>query len=605
MQLHAVISNLRRSSRTPDRVHQDAPHAQTVCWLNAIITLVFTVNCVYLFWQHAGCILAGSYDSGWIIKTGEYILQQRQLPAHDIFSWTSLDRRFVCYQWLFEVIVASLFQIGGLWLVGLIACLTTGVLYFAVLPASWMTQRIPPLVTLSCLSLVLTPHWFNVRPQLCSYILILIFIHLLERYRKGNRSSFILALPALLVLWVNLHSFWFIGLMLIASYFLFDNLRRLRSGQGVNLELGLVLVSCIVASLVNPYGTDLFRYILSFTDSSQWMGMWEVQPSWLMPSAVLPLTYLVLAWVVLIRCRRHVPAEALMITLLAIIAALFVRRYLSVAVFCTWPYLGAALSTIAWGQYLPFRISGPLRRSKAVRTHVCTTSTMLSLAASSILISSAIWSFACPTEGAALSQYSDSTLEVLSFCSSHLKATDRVFNDPVTGSMMIFFGGPAVFLDTRYDMYRKDFCNEVMDCLTPSLNWTLILKKNSITHILVRNDYYSFNQALKESPEWLLAVDDGRLSLWLANRESQTEQLNKWRLSDDQISRSGLSPDLIARTIQGRCRKHYALAKKLLREACPSEAAGELEKAVKLLPTSKILRTEFENALAKSKTTVL
>ncbi|HEY9869835.1 MAG TPA: hypothetical protein V6D08_11765, partial [Candidatus Obscuribacterales bacterium] len=75
-----------------------------------------------------------SSDTGWIVRTGEYIIFKGCLPTHDIFSWTCTGCRFVTYQWLFEVAAGGLFAVGGLWLVGLAACTGIALTYLYLLP---------------------------------------------------------------------------------------------------------------------------------------------------------------------------------------------------------------------------------------------------------------------------------------------------------------------------------------------------------------------------------------------------------------------------------------------------------------------------------------
>ncbi|MFX6130480.1 hypothetical protein ABTE95_19750, partial [Acinetobacter baumannii] len=83
---------------------------------------------------------------------------------------------FVAYQWLFEVFCGWLFSSGGLWLVGFVCCLFSGALYLFLLPKIWISKGVPTIVPYLVLPLVLSPHWFNVRPQLVSYVFLLAFI---------------------------------------------------------------------------------------------------------------------------------------------------------------------------------------------------------------------------------------------------------------------------------------------------------------------------------------------------------------------------------------------------------------------------------------------
>ena len=127
---------------------------------------------------------------------------------------------WVPYQWLFELLLGSLFQTGGLWLVGLVAALFSAVVYFWILPQQMLKEHVRLPVVGALLILVMSPVWFWARPQLVSFVLIPVFINLLESFRTGGYCRKLWLLPLLMVLWCNAHSFWFIGLLVVGAYVL-------------------------------------------------------------------------------------------------------------------------------------------------------------------------------------------------------------------------------------------------------------------------------------------------------------------------------------------------------------------------------------------------
>ncbi len=302
-------------------------------------------NCVRLFWSGSNCALYGSFDTGWIIQTGEFILHHGP-PHYDMFSWSCPDRIFVAYQWLFELLAALTFTLGGLWLIGLLSCLLTGILYFYFLPRIWLSRGVPPAITFAFLSLVLTPHWFNARPQLISYWFLLTFIVLLEHYRTTRRASVLCILPILMLLWANIHLFCSIGLILIAIYCICSLLDKRHSKK----PLTLTLIASTLMILINPYGLQLVSYFFTFFNHSQYLGMYEVMPSIFFVDAMYVIAYLAIMVSIIAWKRKYVPLEGFCVVALATIAALSVRRYESLAVLLTWPYLGMALARVSWSQ---------------------------------------------------------------------------------------------------------------------------------------------------------------------------------------------------------------------------------------------------------------
>src|SRR3989304_8193280 len=58
-------------------------------------------------------LFAGA-DAGFHIKVGDYILDNRAVPTHDIFSFTTPPLPWTPPQWLAEVIFAILHRVYGL-----------------------------------------------------------------------------------------------------------------------------------------------------------------------------------------------------------------------------------------------------------------------------------------------------------------------------------------------------------------------------------------------------------------------------------------------------------------------------------------------------------
>src|SRR6202158_4662753 len=53
-------------------------------------------------------------DTGWHIRTGEYILDTRSVPAHDLFSFSRPAAPWFAWEWLADVIFAAAYAHQGL-----------------------------------------------------------------------------------------------------------------------------------------------------------------------------------------------------------------------------------------------------------------------------------------------------------------------------------------------------------------------------------------------------------------------------------------------------------------------------------------------------------
>ena len=78
---------------------------------------------VFLFGRMDGAkTLLGDCDTGWHIRTGEWIVANHAVPARDIFSFSKAGDPWFAWEWLSDVVFAWLNGHGGLRAVVLFAC---------------------------------------------------------------------------------------------------------------------------------------------------------------------------------------------------------------------------------------------------------------------------------------------------------------------------------------------------------------------------------------------------------------------------------------------------------------------------------------------------
>lgn len=497
--------------------------------LNFALHAGLTFLCVYRFSQLAPLALVETFDLGWLIQTGIYI-RDNGIPHHDIFSWTFPGRAFTAYQWLAEVYLGGLYQLGGFYLIGLLACLSAGLLYFFILPSIWLSFAVRVPIILGALSFILTPHFFNARPQLFSYLALLGTIFLMEKV--SGLKKYLYFLP-LLALWVNVHSFWLFGLLIVTIYFLEDSEKK------TMLTASGCLTAILAVTLLNPYGIGLHAYLKTFLDGSQFMQMREVEPSWSDPSVKTWLLYMIFAWTAIIKARAKLSPAGIIACLITTIFSILVRRYQSLAVIVTWLYFGQAIVLV------PQAVAVDLISKKRM--------TILLLAIATVT-PFVVWNLACPNEKAARLLFYEANEAVLDYYRL-LQNDYPAFCDPTSGSWLIAKGYKPVFIDTRYDMYPKEFCQSVLTILRSDPGWPETLKCRPVKMLLIRDDF-PLHQTLLTDKNWFPVIDNGRLSLWLPGSISDDETaLEKWQLTDSQLSESAKqNPNnpLFVRTLQAR-----------------------------------------------------
>jgi len=216
-------------------------------------------------------------DFWWHLRTGQSIVETRTLPRADIFSFTNAGRPWVAHEWLSEVSIYALYALGSF---------PTIIIAFAAIIAlsfAFVYARVPgkPYVAAFALllaALAVAPTW-GARPQMLSLLLTSVFLYLLDK-----RRDLLGTLPLLMILWVNLHSGYALGLVIIAvhlfgeivEYLASRFILRLRSGQAPHAsrspsplpprspaplrQLAIIFILCFVAVVINPNGATMYVY---------------------------------------------------------------------------------------------------------------------------------------------------------------------------------------------------------------------------------------------------------------------------------------------------------------------------------------------------------
>ncbi len=210
-------------------------------------------------------------DLGRHIKNGEWIvenhfnLSERDSPVHENFySYTNADFPVANHHWGAGVIFYWIYKLAGF--SGL------SIFYIFLSAASFLiffviAKRESNFTVAAVFAIVLIPLMAErreVRPEVFSCFFAALFLWALWSWRRKElASSRLYALPLLMILWVNSHVYFFLGLFLIGTYwlvemvqFLFAKLSDeefLEKVKGAK-NLTAVLILSTLAALLNPFG---------------------------------------------------------------------------------------------------------------------------------------------------------------------------------------------------------------------------------------------------------------------------------------------------------------------------------------------------------------
>jgi hypothetical protein len=270
------------------------------CLLDVVLVGLFAL--VALLVTHT----AADADLWGHLKFGADLISTHALANQDPYSFTS-DRSWVNHEWLAELSTAGLYRVGGA--VGL------NLFKLAVIAAIgglvWRTARQNGGSRFSSGVLtvftVLTTYTRTqvLRPQMFSVLLGAALLYVLVRAERGARGTLWL-IPLLLCVWANAHGGWIVGFGILLVWTAFDVVER-RGWRERARAIG-VLAASAAATLVNPYGTGLWRFLgatvgLSRPDISDWNPLLALPAGIIAIELVLPALAVVAALV-----RRRAPA---------------------------------------------------------------------------------------------------------------------------------------------------------------------------------------------------------------------------------------------------------------------------------------------------------
>ncbi len=495
--------------------------------LPSLTDVAFLMPLALLFLRMGGAKgMLGDGDTGWHVRTGEWILQNGSVPRMDLFSYTKSGQPWYAWEWLWDVGAAWLHQHAGMAAVVLasmlVLCFTFAML-FRMVRAECPNVLVAFAVTFAATA-GSTLHWLA-RPHLFTLLLVVVFCAVLERARQG-RVRLLVILPALMVLWTNLHGGFIVGIILIGCYaageltaWLLEKdqekaLRALRRSK----PFVLTGLASAAATLVNPYFYHLHVHMWRFlSESSVWRYISEYQSTnfqnnltpWYEPLVLLGVA--AAAWCL----YRKRFAQAFMVAGWLHLALFSVRNlpiYLLVAAPVVAGMLQDLLILLAEAPLAPW-VGKTVRafenfaadfgaNDRLARVHLASALGFLAIAV-------IFYAPAPPAKFRAEydpKQYPVRALAVL----RGPEMSRSIFAEDVWGGYMIYCLYPQtkVFVDGRFDLYGEAFTKKYLNVLNAQYGWEDTLNKYSVDTVLLRVDT-PLTGALKESRRWRPVYDDG------------------------------------------------------------------------------------------------
>lgn len=440
-------------------------------------------------------------DFWWHLKTGEYIVKNLSIPRTDFYSFTVPGRQWVAHEWLSEVIFYLIYSRFGFNALIFIFTLLTVAAFWVVFKRSQSHPFIKGIgVLLAVWSIIPT---IGVRPRTFTLLFAGIYLAVLHGFVREKKTKHIWWLAPLMVLWVNLHAGYLIGLVLIGVTIVGVALDAWAAGEKLASHwpriktLVLVFLACLLAVNLNPQGPRIFvfpfEFFLSPVQQDQiidWLSPDFHQPE------LLPLLLLMLLTIAALALspKRVRPSE-LLLFLSTLYATLKSNRHMAIFALIAAPlfadYLQHWLQTTRFGKTSGESDTPPSKRRLVLINIVL----LVPLIACLFKLKSVIYS--PPTQ-----ERVGVPLNAVAYVKEN-GITGNTFIDPNIWGGYLIWEVPSnpVYIDGRIDMYGDQFVKDFLEIVRGTASWQEPFEKYGV-RVAIVSPGSVLRLQLEQSPQW-------------------------------------------------------------------------------------------------------
>jgi len=497
--------------------------------------LIFVAFLLALSMGSLAMKMLGDGGIGWHIRTGELILESKSVPRVDPFSSTMHGQPWYAWEWLSDVAVALLHRVAGLNGVVFISALAIAATFaFAFRRMIAHGTGVLLAVGLVLIAAVGSSVHFLTRPHVFSWLLTLIWFEILRKYVRDGNARHLLWLPAIMLIWVNLHGGFLVGFVLLAAYGLGLALDCVL-GEGASAgnrvpgkislqraqSLAAAGTACAAVTLVNPYGYRLHEHIYRYLTDRFLMDHIDefLSPNFHgLPQKFFAIMIL-LAIVALAVARRKIAISEMLVVLFAVYSGLYATRDIPVSslllAMIVGPHLAQALEAGPQGEgrlHLRTRCRAAYLRFEERMTALEISLKGHWLAILAILVGGWI----CLQGG----RLGDTQFMNAQFDSNRFpkQAVDWLENERVREPLFCIdsWGGYVIYrefpklqvaIDDRHDLYGSEYLKNYLKIIRVEPGWDQALEETHASWLLLPSQSAAAT-LLHQVPMWRVTYED-------------------------------------------------------------------------------------------------
>ncbi len=461
-----------------------------------LLSLVFLLLVCFLIRE------VSSFDVWFHLKTGQWIINNLSVPVTDMFSYTAAGNKYLDSHWLFQVALYAVYSIGGITGIQLLKIMVF-IPAFLCLGGLIKKDNLITSAMVLFIAVILTQERFLIRPEMLTILFLGLYFLLLHNY-KHKGTKFIWLLPLLQLIWVNMHSLFILGLLMVFAWLAGELAAGILKTRDDNLIRGskynrllLILFLMSAACFINPYGIKGVSHpFLLFTEIGEGANVWmktisELQPSFSMsmdsPVRIYYILLIVITAMSFMMNLRKVNITYLILYLGFLYISIKARRNISLFAFIAAPVAILNISNPSGEvnkfieKYRGFIINKQIVFAALVM--IISVFWIIDVASSNYFIKkNDVKRFGLGVSG---SLYPEKAVDFI--VENNIKG--NMFNANSIGGYLIWRLTPErkVFVDGRWEVYGREFMDNYKAALTDMESFKKLLNRHEVNYILLNH----------------------------------------------------------------------------------------------------------------------
>jgi len=424
-------------------------------------------------------------DTWFLLNSGRYVMEHG-LPFIEPFSMhENLD--FVLQQWLTDVIFWNIYsRVGenGLFLmVAICYAVIIYLMYKLTMKVSDGNFFVSFAITF--LTSVLIYTYMVTRPTIFTLTLVMIELNVLESYMMTGKNKYLLVLPILSLIMINLHAaLWPMLFVMILPYIVSSLRFKIGFIKNEGFEkkyLFLTIAVMILIAFVNPYGLDAMTYLIKSTGYPNMKNIIEIQHPYVMnfTGAVIYIYIFLIALVYMFFRKGKTKLRYFLLTIGTILMVLISIRNVTYFGICSMFPLAYYLKDFTLKNDTA---SVSTKRNNKIRA------ALIGL----IIIVLFIGSYYNNIENNTYTKYLDLN-NTIDFIYENEDISEVILYTGFNEGSLVQFRGLPSYIDPRAEVYfkkhnnKEDIFNEYFNLREGKVYYKDILDKYGFTHLIVPN----------------------------------------------------------------------------------------------------------------------